>query len=328
VTFPERESDLPTSGRPERYPGVGENAEYSEGVFVGYRHFDQAGIAPRFPFGHGLSYASWEYSGLRVRSVPNGRLAATVSLDVRNTSGRTGSDVAQLYVGMPAPSESVPQPPRALKRFEKVQLGPGARRRVNFLLDERALSYWDEPSKSWKVAPGCYTIEVARSSRDPQLVGGLQVGDPPGGCRPGAVKLPSGSVCAESPPRSSIASGGGLRAARTRVSLRGRTVDLACRRGKERGRVSRVEVGFAQRVGKRCRWLGRSGRLGKARSCARPAYRAAKLGRVRAGKVPWTFRARARLPRGRYLALVRGRDDGGAVEKRRGRFNKRSFTVR
>ena len=328
VTFPEREEDLPTSNNPQRYPGVGENAEYSEGVFVGYRHFDKEGIAPRFPFGHGLSYASWEYSGLRVRPVPNGRLAATVSLDVRNTSARAGSDVVQLYVGLPAPSNSVPQPPRALKRFAKVKLGPGARQRVNFLLDERALSYWDEPSKSWQVAPGCYTLEAARSSRDPKLIGALTVGGARGGCRAGAVALPSGSVCAESPPRSSISSGGGLQAARTRVSLRGRTVDLACRGGSERGRVSGVDVAVGQRVGKRCRWMARSGRLGKARSCARPTYRAAKLGRVRAGKVPWTFRAKARLPRGRYLALVRARDDGGAVERKRGRFNRRSFRVR
>jgi beta-glucosidase len=326
ATFPMREEDLATSGRPDRYPGVGENAEYSEGVFVGYRHFDEQKIAPRFPFGHGLSYATWEYSGLRIAPASGGKLGATVSAVVRNTSGRAGTDVAQLYLGLPSPSATVRQPPRALKGFAKVALGPGEARRVTFTIDERALSYWNEAARGWTVAPGCYTVEVARSSRDPQLSGAMTIGG--ANCGPGTVRLPSGSACAASPPRSSIASGGGLRASRGGIALRGRTVDVACRGGRERGTVSAVEVAVAQRVGVRCRWLGRSGRLSTSGSCQKPVYRRARLGRVRAGKVPWTFRAAARLPRGSYVALVRGRDSGGAVERPRGRFNRRSFAVR
>ena len=327
ATFPAREEDLPTTGRPERYPGVGENAEYSEGVFVGYRHFDQNKIAPRFPFGHGLSYATWQYDDLTITPARGGRVAARVSATVRNTSSRPGVEVAQLYVGLPAPGASVPQPPRALKAFTKVALGPGKSRRVTFELDERSLSYWNEAAKDWSIAPGCYTVEVARSSRDPQLTGALTVGGARGGCFQGAVALPSGSACAAAPPRSSI-SRSGVRATSRRVSLSGRTVDLACRGNSQRGRVRSVEVGVALRVGSRCRWVKRNRALARPGSCRKPVWRRARTGPLRAGKVPWTARVPARLPRGTYLARVRATDTGGAVERKVGRYNRRAFRVR
>jgi beta-glucosidase len=329
VTFPAREQDLPTSGRPERYPGVAENAEYSEGVFVGYRHFDQNRIEPRFPFGFGLSYASWQYDDLRIAPARGGRIAARVTATVRNTSGRAGTEVAQLYVGLPSPGADVPQPPRALKGFRKVSLGPGEARRVSFDLDERSLSYWNEAARDWRIADGCYTVEVARSSRDPQLVGALTVGGSRGGCMQGAVALPSGSACSASPPRSSIS--GAVGATRRRVSLRGRTVDLACRGNSQRGRVRSVDVAVARRVGRRCRWLSRRGRLSRrARSCSRPSFAGrGRLGRLRAGKVPWTARVRARgLPRGAYLVVARATDSGGSVERRLRRFNRRTVRIR
>ena len=329
ATFPAREEDLPTSGRPERYPGVAENAEYSEGVFIGYRHFDQNKIAPRFPFGFGLSYARWQYDDLRIAPARGGRVAARVSATVRNVSDRPGTEVAQLYVGLPSPGATVPQPPRALKAFAKVSLGPGQAKRVSFDLDERSLSYWNEAAKDWSIAPGCYTVEVARSSRDPQLTGALTVGGSRGGCTQGAVALPRGSACSASAPRSSIS--GAVRATRRRVSLRGRTVDLACRGNSQRGRVRSVDVAVGQRAGRRCRWLGRGGRLARrATSCATPAFaRRGRLGRLRAGKVPWTARVPARgLPRGNYVVVARAIDTGGAVERRLGRFNRRSFRIR
>jgi beta-glucosidase len=327
ATFPVREEDEATSGHPERYPGVGENAQYSEGVFVGYRHFDQEKIAPQFPFGHGLSYASWRYDDLKIAPAGGGRLAAKVSATVTNTSGRAGVEVPQLYVSLPSPGAAIPQPPRALKAFTKVALGPGQSKRVSFDLNERSLSYWNEAAHDWSVAPGCYPVEVSRSSRDPQLTGALVVGGSRGGCFQGAVGLPAGSSCAASPPRSSITRGG-LRATRRRVSLSGRAVDLACRGNAQRGRVRSVEVAIAQRTGKRCRWIGRSGRLGKPGSCNQPVYRRGRTGRERAGKVPWTARVRAKLRRGNYLAVVRATDTGGAVERKVGRYNRRLFRVR
>jgi beta-glucosidase len=128
VTFPARADDLATFGRPERYRGVGEDAHYSEGVFVGDRHFDEEGIDPLFPFGHGLSYASREYSDLRVAPAAGGRIGARVTATVRNTSARDGVEVPQLYVSLPSPGPTVRQPPRALKAFAKLALGPGESR--------------------------------------------------------------------------------------------------------------------------------------------------------------------------------------------------------
>ena len=325
ATFPVREEDLPTSGRPERYPGVAENAEYSEGVFVGYRHFDQNRIAPRFPFGHGLSYARFRYGGLRIASADGGRLGARVSAVVRNVSRRPGVEVPQLYVGLPSRS-GVPQPPRALKAFRKIALRPGEARRVTFDLDERSLSYWDEGASAWRAAPGCYPVEVSRSSRATQLRGALLVGEAE--CLPGAVRIPGGAACATEPPRTSIAGRGSLRTSRRRVAMSGRTIDLICRGRGERGVVRSVHVAIAKRAGKRCRWLGRRGRLGARRSCGSPVYRRARLGPRRAGKVPWTFRARVRLPRGRYVVRARSVDRSGAVERRVRRFNRRLFRVR
>ncbi len=329
ATFPAAESDLATSGHPERYPGVGEDAQYSEGVFVGYRHFDQEKIAPSFPFGFGLSYTGWQYDDLKITPASGGRVAARVSFTVRNAGSRPGVEVPQVYVGLPSPGAGVPQPPRQLKGFRKVALDPGRSKRVSVALDERSLSYWNEAAKDWSIAPGCYLIDVSRSSRDPQLTGAVTVGGSRGGCFQGAVGLPSGSACTASPPRSSI-SGAGVRATRRRVSLSGRTVDLACKGNSQRGRVRSLAVAVAQRAGGRCRWLGRSGRLGRRASCARPVFsRSAKLGRLRAGKVPWTARVPARrLPRGSYLAVVRAVDTGGAVERKLRRFNRRAFRVR
>jgi hypothetical protein len=115
------------------------------------------------------------------------------------------------------------------------------------------------------------------------------------------------------------------------VSLRGRTVDLACRGNSRRGRVRAVDVAVAQRVGRRCRWLSRGGRLSRrATSCSRPSFAGrGRLGRLRAGKVPWTARVAGRgLPRGAYLVVARATDTGGAVERKLRRFNRRTFRIR
>lgn len=163
VTFPREEGDTPTSGHPERYPGIAANASYSEGVFVGYRHYDEHGIEPLFPFGHGLSYTTFAYHDLRVRHAPRGDgLVATVQ--VENTGDRTGTEVVQAYVGKP--EAEVAQPPTSLAAFRKVTLDPGERRRVTLHLTRRSLSYWDVARDRWSVADGCYDVLVGSSSRD------------------------------------------------------------------------------------------------------------------------------------------------------------------
>src|SRR5207253_444097 len=101
------------------------------------------------PFGFGLSYTKFAYRGLHVH--PAG-LGATVSVDVVNTGQRRGTDVAQLYLGLPRPSPSIVQPPRQLKGFRRVTLDPGQRTTVTFAFGRRALSYWNTAAGGWRVA--------------------------------------------------------------------------------------------------------------------------------------------------------------------------------
>ena len=163
ATFPLREEDEPTAGDPEKYPGVAETVTYKEGVFIGYRWFDERGLGVAYPFGYGLGYGDFEISGLRVDDRGD---EVRASVTVRNTGDRAGSAVPQLYVGMPDPAPGVDQPPLQLKGFERVALKPGESRRVRFDLDERAFSYWDTGTDGWRLAPGCYRIVAGEHSRD------------------------------------------------------------------------------------------------------------------------------------------------------------------
>ncbi|MFB4307845.1 glycoside hydrolase family 3 C-terminal domain-containing protein [Actinomadura sp. GTD37] len=158
VTFPVSENDAPASGNPAQYPGVDKTATFSEGVMVGYRHYDAKGIEPQFPFGHGLSYTTFSYSGLKATT-------KAVQVTVTNTGARAGVAVPQLYIGMPAAGVDVPQPPKQLKGYTKVALAPGQSTTVTFPLSSRSFAYWNEEAKAWKVADGCYRVMVGSSSR-------------------------------------------------------------------------------------------------------------------------------------------------------------------
>jgi beta-glucosidase len=145
------------------YPNDGpKRIKYTEGVFVGYRHFDHDNIKPLFPFGFGLSYTTFAYKNLNATST-------TVSFDVTNTGSRAAADVAQLYVG--DPHNSVPRPPKELKGFSKIYLKPGETRRVSIPLDARSFSYYDVKSHAWKADPGSFNVYVGRSEADIQLEG-------------------------------------------------------------------------------------------------------------------------------------------------------------
>jgi beta-glucosidase len=167
TTFPLREEDLPTAGDLEKYPGVGETVHYKEGVLIGYRWFDERRLGVAYPFGFGLGYTTFAFSGLRLEPAPGDDVR--VSGVVRNSGGRAGTAVPQLYVGMPEPSATLVQPPWQLKGFAKVRLDPGQSRRVTFTLDDRAFSYW--AGSGWRIAPGCYRIGVGAHSRDLPLQG-------------------------------------------------------------------------------------------------------------------------------------------------------------
>jgi beta-glucosidase len=166
-TFPKSVADLPTRTA-QQYPGVNDSngvphSRYSEGMLVGYRWYDAKNIAPLFPFGFGLSYTSFDLSGLSVTTTPTG---ANVSFTVSDTGQRAGAEVAQVYVADPA---AAGEPPKQLKGFRKVQLSPGGTSRLTVPLDQRAFSHWDVRSHSWQVTKGCYAILVGSSSRSVPL---------------------------------------------------------------------------------------------------------------------------------------------------------------
>ncbi|WP_122089845.1 glycoside hydrolase family 3 N-terminal domain-containing protein [Halalkalicoccus subterraneus] len=152
----------------EAYPGVDGTVYYDEGVFVGYRDFDERGVEPLFPFGHGESYTDFEYSDLRVdpgRLPRNGQVNAV--LHVENTGDRAGKEVVQAYVR--DEEASVERPPKELTAFEKVTLEPGQRCAVTLCIDADDLGYYDDESECWVTEPGAFELLVGSSSRDVRL---------------------------------------------------------------------------------------------------------------------------------------------------------------
>ena len=145
----------------ERKAVHGFDADYKEGVFAGYRWFDQQKIEPWYPFGHGLSYTTFALRDLQVTEVAGGW---SVSCEVRNTGDRAGVEVVQVYVA--PPRSSVPRPPRELKGFAKVRLEPGEAKRIEIKLRLSALAFYDVTTRKWKAEAGEYSIQVGNSSRN------------------------------------------------------------------------------------------------------------------------------------------------------------------
>ncbi|PLS30400.1 glycosyl hydrolase [Bifidobacterium margollesii] len=144
------------------WPGEEGHVDYGEGVFVGYRYYDTYGKAVDYPFGFGLSYASFEISDVVVSKT--GANTASVTAKVTNTSDVDGAEVVQVYV---APGKAaVARPAHELKGFRKVFLKAGETAEVTIDLDERAFAYWSEKFDGWHVEAGEYTVEVGTSSRD------------------------------------------------------------------------------------------------------------------------------------------------------------------
>jgi beta-glucosidase len=164
-TFPKSQKDLPIKTQTQ-YPGVNNSAgvphaKYSEGLKVGYRWYDSQGIEPLFPFGFGLSYTTFSLGGLHVKAAGGSKTAATATFTVKNTGGRPGAEVPQLYVGMP---NQTGEPPKQLKGYSKVSLSPGQSRTVTLSLGARDFSYWG--TGGWTVPKGCFRIMLGSSSRD------------------------------------------------------------------------------------------------------------------------------------------------------------------
>ena len=144
------------------WPGEEGHVDYGEGVFVGYRYYDTYGKSVDYPFGYGLSYATFEITGVAVAKT--GANTATVTATVTNTSDVDAAETVQVYV---APGKAdVARPKHELKGFTKVFLKAGESKTVTIDLDERAFAYWSEKYNDWHVEAGEYAIEVGVSSRD------------------------------------------------------------------------------------------------------------------------------------------------------------------
>lgn len=157
-SFPYKLEDNPSYAY---FPGGEKTVEYRESIYVGYRYYDKAEVAVRFPFGFGLSYTSFSYRDLRLERRGEDVIA---TLKVRNTGPVAGADVVQLYVSQKSPS--IFKPLRELKGFCKVFLQPGEEREVTIALPPRAFAYYHAKKRDWCVEAGAYTVEAAASSRD------------------------------------------------------------------------------------------------------------------------------------------------------------------
>ncbi|MCX4098496.1 glycoside hydrolase family 3 C-terminal domain-containing protein [Nocardia sp. alder85J] len=166
-TVPARLEDVPSY---LEFPGEFSHTRYAEGLFVGYRWYDARAIEVTFPFGHGLSYTSFEYSDLRLTTTGAG-LTATVA--VTNTGSRTGREVVQFYAGLPG--SAITRAVRELKGFAEITLEPGETADVAVLLRREDLCYWDIRTESWLLESGDYEIVAAASSADLRLRGTVTV---------------------------------------------------------------------------------------------------------------------------------------------------------
>jgi beta-glucosidase len=166
-TVPRRLQDSPAH---LDFPGEHGHVRYGEGVFVGYRWYDAREIAVSFPFGHGLSYTSFQHTALSV-DVDGGDLS--VSVTVTNTGDRDGREVVQVYTGLR--TSAVARPPLELKAFRSVEVAAGESREVVLTVRREDLAIWDVRAGAWTVEGGSYSVSVGASSRDIRLVAHVEV---------------------------------------------------------------------------------------------------------------------------------------------------------
>ena len=162
-TWAQAHDDTPAKAN---FGGEGRNVEYREGLYVGYRYYQTAGVKPAFPFGYGLSYTTFEYSGLKADETG-------VTLTVTNTGSAAGAEIVQLYVAKP--DAKVFRPEQELKGFAKVSLAPGESKTVTIALDDKAFRYWNVKTNAWEVEGGSYQLRVGASSVDIRLTADITV---------------------------------------------------------------------------------------------------------------------------------------------------------
>lgn len=172
ATFERRREDNPTFD--SYYPeGNTNRVVYKEGVFVGYRGYEQNHVKPLFPFGYGLSYTTFKYANLSVAAASGPGVLYTVSFDLTNTGNRAGAEVAQVYVA--DGHSKIARPAKELKGFAKVVLQPGEKKHITVDLDARAFAYFDPTAKQWHITPGTFGVLVGSSVEEIQLKGSVDV---------------------------------------------------------------------------------------------------------------------------------------------------------
>ena len=160
VTFPKRWEDCSAYGLYKMQDSV---TKYSDGIFVGYRHFDRDNIKPLFPFGFGLSYTSFEYNNLKLEKSANKNSEGTISFELKNTGKREGSETAQLYIK--DIKCSLPRPEKELKQFKRVTLKSGEVINIEFLINKNDLSYYDPDKHEWVAEPGEFQTRLFHRGR-------------------------------------------------------------------------------------------------------------------------------------------------------------------
>ena len=162
-TWANAHADTPAK---DNFAGAGRTVQYREGLYVGYRYYQTAGVPVAFPFGYGLSYTSFAYSELKAD-------ARSVTLTVTNTGSRVGAEIVQVYAAKP--DAQIFRPAQELKAFTKVWLEAGESKTVTLPLDDKAFRYWNTKTDSWEVEGGTYELRVGASSADIRLTAAVEV---------------------------------------------------------------------------------------------------------------------------------------------------------